>query len=309
MVSSIGIPIYGWEVLFYFGGIAPLLVAAAATLWLPESSRFLERTAQGRARLSALLSKLAERPVSDHAELHVTQPEAQRGSVAALFANGRGPATVLLWLAFFFAAILAVLIPLWSPTLLQGAGYSIAQSSTMVALFNVGAIGGMVVLGVLIDRFGAACVLTAILVLCAIATGPIGLLVTEPTLAAISFTISGIGAGGGVAGIVALSAMLYPTALRSTGIGCAAAAGRIGQMLGPVASGALIAGGWSIGGIFAVLAIPPALAALFVAALARKAELNAPRHGQASGGHEAFPHVEGASRRARTLKSVNRRFT
>jgi AAHS family 4-hydroxybenzoate transporter-like MFS transporter len=267
MVSTLAMPAYGWKALFYFGGVAPLLVAGGAALWLPESPRFLARSAQGRTRLRALLGQIRGRPVADVTQIIVPRAPAGRGSVAGLFREGLATSTFLLWGAFFFSAILAVLVPLWSPTLLQGAGYSVAQSSIAVALFNIGAIVGMATLGVLIDRFGATRVLTSILLLCAITTGPIGFVVGYPAIAAMFFTLAGLGAGGGVAGVVAVTAMLYPTTLRSTGIGCAAAAGRIGQMLGPVASGALIAIGWGIGAIFAVIAIPPLLAAVLVAAL------------------------------------------
>lgn len=273
VISTVAIPSYGWQALFYFGGVAPLVVAAAAALWLPESPRFLERSQSGRARLRKLLERLGNKSIPDGAQFNFSGPCTTRGSVGALFSEGRSKPTLLLWLAFFFAAVLTVLVPLWSPTLLQGVGYSIAQSSTMVGLFNVGAIVGMGVLGVLIDRYGAGRVLASILILCAISTAPIGFFVTQPLFAGIFFTISGIGAGGGVAGIVALSAMLYSTTLRSTGIGWAAAAGRIGQMLGPVVSGALIALGLGIGTIFTLLAVPPMLAAIFVAALARRAKL------------------------------------
>ncbi|MDH7794014.1 MULTISPECIES: MFS transporter [unclassified Beijerinckia] len=270
IVSTVALPRYGWETLFVFGAVAPLLAAAAAAVWLPESPRFLERTEQGRAKLARLLEQLAKRPMPDGTRLIVAHADQASSSIRALFSEGRFRMTMLLWLAFFFAAVLTVLIPLWSPTLLRDAGYSIAQSSLMVALFNIGAIVGMAGLGMLIDLYGARRVLTGILVLCAVSTAPIGFLVTEMLFAGALFTISGIGAGGGVAGIVALSAMLYPPRLRSTGVGGAAAAGRIGQMLGPMASGTFIALGWGIGGIFAIIAAPPLLAAMFVSALSRR---------------------------------------
>lgn len=275
IVSTVALPRQGWEALFVFGAIAPVLAAIAAAFWLPESPRFLERTEHGRAKLARLLERLGNRPMSQHslpdgARLIVAHADQAPSSIRALFSEGRGRMTVLLWLAFFFAAVLTVLVPLWSPTLLRDAGYTIAQSSLMVALFNVGAIVGMAGLGMLIDRYGARRVLTGILVLCAVSTAPIGLLVTELLIAGVLFTLCGLGAGGGVAGIVALSAMLYPPRLRSTAVGGAAAAGRIGQMLGPMASGAFIALGWSIAGVFAIFAAPPLLAAAFVAALGRR---------------------------------------
>lgn len=270
IVSTVALPRQGWEALFVFGAIAPVLAAVAAAFWLPESPRFLERTEHGRAKLARLLERLSKRPMPDGARFIVAHADQAPSSIRALFSEGRRPMTVLLWLAFFFAAVLTVLVPLWSPTLLRDAGYTIAQSSLMVALFNVGAIVGMAGLGMLIDLYGARRVLTGILVLCAVSTAPIGFLVTELLIAGVLFTLCGLGAGGGVAGIVALSAMLYPPRLRSTAVGGAAAAGRIGQMLGSMASGTFIALGWGIAGVFAIFAAPPLLAAAFVAALGRR---------------------------------------
>lgn len=269
-VSALAIPSFGWRALFYFGGLAPLLVAVAAAIWLPESPRFLVRTPHGRARLNKILGQSGHGGLSPDTLFATSRDDQARGSVRALFSEGRAGMTVLLWLAFFFAAILPVLVPLWSPTLLQSVGYSVAQSSLMVTLFNVGAIVGMICLGILIDRFGAARALIGILSLSALTVAPIGLFVAQSFLVSVMFVLAGVGAGGGIASVVALCAMLYSTSLRSTGVGWAAAAGRIGQMIGPVASGGLIALGSTIGTIFAVFALPPLFAVLVVIALARR---------------------------------------
>ena len=66
----------------------------------------------------------------------------------------------------------------------------------------------------------------------------------------------GFGIQGGFVGLYALSARLYPTQFRTTGIGWSMGAGRIGGMVGPYIAGLLIAGGIGIGLNFIIFAIP-----------------------------------------------------
>ena len=40
-VAAAIIPRFGWQAVFIVGGVAPLLIAGAAFLWLPDSIRFL----------------------------------------------------------------------------------------------------------------------------------------------------------------------------------------------------------------------------------------------------------------------------
>ena len=45
-------------------------------------------------------------------------------------------------------------------------------------------------------------------------------------------------------GMNALAAEVYPTAIRSTGVGWALGVGRIGSIIGPLVGGGLLALGW-----------------------------------------------------------------
>jgi AAHS family 4-hydroxybenzoate transporter-like MFS transporter len=65
-----------------------------------------------------------------------------------------------------------------------------------------------------------------------------------------------------------LTAGAFPAAVRSSGLGLALGAGRIGSVLGPYAGGLVLAGGASVGTTCLLLAIP-ALAAAILMALTR----------------------------------------
>jgi len=60
---------------------------------------------------------------------------------------------------------------------------------------------------------------------------------------------------------------MYPTAIRSTGIGWAMGMGRVGQVFGPVLTGLLVAAGYKVGGIFLAAALPCLIGALFLVLL------------------------------------------
>jgi AAHS family 4-hydroxybenzoate transporter-like MFS transporter len=55
--------------------------------------------------------------------------------------------------------------------------------------------------------------------------------------------------------VIALAAVAYPAAIRSTGIGWALGLGRVGSFVGPLVVAALVAAAWAVAGVFAVLAV------------------------------------------------------
>jgi AAHS family 4-hydroxybenzoate transporter-like MFS transporter len=65
----------------------------------------------------------------------------------------------------------------------------------------------------------------------------------------------------------ALAAGLYPTAIRSTGVGWALGVGRIGSIIGPLAGGILLSFGWNAQSVVLIAAIPALLAGMAVIVL------------------------------------------
>ena len=79
----------------------------------------------------------------------------------------------------------------------------------------------------------------------------------------------GVFMGGGSSGLIALAAIYYPTAIRSTGVGWAMGMGRLGSFAGPLAVGSLVAFGLSTTGIFVAIALPALLAVATTAVAGR----------------------------------------
>ncbi|MFM1884855.1 MAG: hypothetical protein RL026_12, partial [Pseudomonadota bacterium] len=247
----------GWRGLFLLGGMAPLLVALLFLKWLPESPRFL--------------AERAGAPSGGDPAVAAAQPDGRAG-LGALVATGWRRDSILLWLACFMALLALYTMLSWGPAMLTAAGYPLAFAGTVVAAFSVGGICGSLAVGLLARRLGsrgtqtlvAAVGIGAAAVLCLLfMAGRPGEGVVQALMACIGFC-----AAGNQTTLYVLSAHLYPTWLRATGIGVMLGLGR----LGAVASA--WAGPWALdlGGavaFFILFAAATAVATLGCAAISR----------------------------------------
>jgi AAHS family 4-hydroxybenzoate transporter-like MFS transporter len=74
--------------------------------------------------------------------------------------------------------------------------------------------------------------------------------------------VAGIGIVGGQSALNALAATLYPTDLRSTGIGSGLGIGRIGSIVGPTLAGILLSLHWTTHQLFLAAAVPAFVSAV-----------------------------------------------
>jgi AAHS family 4-hydroxybenzoate transporter-like MFS transporter len=143
----------------------------------------------------------------------------------------------------------------WMPLLFQESGLSVKEAALSTSLYHLGASIGGVLIAVLLDRFG----FIAIAVLCAISVPFIGLMGEpgiSPLLLAIASTIAGFGILGAQFGNNASAGLIYPTGIRSTGLGWAFGVGRFGSILGPTVGGWLIARHVPTPELFKAAAVP-----------------------------------------------------
>jgi AAHS family 4-hydroxybenzoate transporter-like MFS transporter len=187
-----------------------------------------------------------------------------------LFTEGRAAMTLLLWVPFFTSFMILIFVTSWIPTLLRANGLSVAQAGFAIALNSLGSFIGSASVGRLMDRFGAYAVLIPTFILASIAAGLLGFSLAGLGSAAIAvITLSGLFAGASQAGVIALAAVVYPVAIRSTGVGWAMAIGRLGAVVGPMLGGLLLALQWSADQILLVIAAPELIGALCVFLISR----------------------------------------
>jgi MFS transporter, AAHS family, 4-hydroxybenzoate transporter len=257
---------FGWQAIFWIGGVLPLVVAAALLVWLPESLRFLIATGQNGERVAAIVRKIdASLPANAR---FISDEEAIVGApLKQLFADGRAARTILLWVPFFTAFGTLALAVLWTPLLLRDNGISPAQASIVIGVHGIGALLGMGSAGRLMERFGVAPILFPALVLGAIATATLGYAAVSVSSMSAALFFVGLFVGMGASGSIALAALTYPTAIRSSGIGWAMGMGRFGQVLAPLLASALLAASWTNIQLFVAVGLAPVFGALAILAL------------------------------------------
>lgn len=239
------IPRFGWQSVFIAGGAAPLLIAGATFLWLPESIRFQQLR--------------GSRDVEAHGPGF---------AVAQLFAGRRALGTVLIWTLYFMNLLNLYFLNSWLPTIISDAHLPVTTAIRLTALFQVGGIGGAIVLGMLLDRRFSFWILAGSSLWASLFVILIGGAGASPLLLALTITAAGLGIIGGQNASHALSAAYYPVAIRSTGVGWALGVGRVGSIAGPVLGGLLLARGTGIEQVFWVAAIPAGIAAAAAAIIA-----------------------------------------
>lgn len=230
LVSLAGAHPSDWRMIFFVGGVGPLLAMLLAVVLLPNPPKAQAATGDQKS-----------------------------GFVEALTGEGRGVTTLLLWIAFFLALLIMYLLLSWLPSLMIGRGLSRPDAGLIQMAFNLAGAAGSVVTGWLMDHrrwrtptilvaFGAsaAAVATA-------AVAPASLAVFLVVGAALGATVSGVQSV-----VYGLAPGFYPARLRGTGVGAAVVIGRLGSAAGPLLAATLIGAGGSSNQV--LLALLPVIA-------------------------------------------------
>ena len=263
MLSRSLVPVWGWQSVFYVGGILPLAVSLLLIPLLPESVQFLSQRKTDPQRMIKLLQPIAPEITAADVEFAApTQTAAHKGvSVKHLFTEGRAVGTILLWIPNFMNLLLMYVIVNWLPALLQAAGMSVSDGITATSFYSLGGILGTFTEGFLIRFSGVFKVLLIQFGLCGVFIGSMALLSNSwPIVITLAFLL-GFQVIGAQAGLNVLAARFYPTFVRSTGVGWALGIGRIGSIVGPLLVGILLSAEWEPWQVLLAGAVP-ALCAL-----------------------------------------------
>ncbi len=259
--NSLLIPGFGWRAIFYVGGVLPLLLAAVLVVSLPESLKVLVGRRPDRAGAVRVLRRMRVEGIGDDTLLTVEDERLPGSSLRLVFADGRAAGTLMLWAMFFIGFGVLTVAILWMPSLLRLHGIRPASTAFVVAFNGLGAFFGMSAAGRLLGAFGTVRILVPAFAFGAAVTGCLGYGAGSVPVSALFIGLNGLFVGGAAAGVIALAAEVYPTAIRSTGVGLGMAVGRFGQMVGPLLVGGLLGAGWSAGPVMAAVGAATLLAA------------------------------------------------
>lgn len=281
----------GWRWALLIGTV-PALWALVVRWKMPESVRFLEQTGRHEEAESVVRSfeHSPEFPRrSGHAEQPGGRPEAQVSRAAegasaeavdgvapgsAVAAPGPGAdertgwrdlwqprlrrRTGAIWLAWFGVNFAYYGAFIWMPSLLVAKGFDLVHSFGYTLIITLAQLPGYAAAAFLIEKWGRRVTLAVFLAGSAGAAIWFGQADSVGMVIAAGMTLSAFNLGAWGA-LYAVTPELYPTALRGTGAGSAAAFGRIASILAPL-SVPLLLGIGGTGFAFVVFAVAFALA-------------------------------------------------
>jgi MFS transporter, putative metabolite:H+ symporter len=241
---------YGWRWGFAVGAL-PALYVAYLRRALPESPRFLAE--KGRAPEADAVVRRVER--AGGGALLTLAPaiaptRAGRTRISELFSGRYVRRTVMLWILWFGVVLTYYGIFLWIPSILATRGLSEVRSNEFFFLSTLAQVPGYFSAAWLVERVGRKPTLVVYLLGTAASAFMFGNSGTDTDafIWAALLSFFNLGAWGVV---YTITPELYPTSVRATGSGVAAAVGRIGGIIGPYLTPVLVTA-IAVNGTFAV---------------------------------------------------------
>lgn len=243
---------HNWHLLFLAGGIAGLVMVPLLIWKLPESEVFL--IAQELKRNPAA----AQAVDVDAADPSGTVAAQTKTGMAGLFEGKLALVTIGVWAASFMGLLLVYGLNTWLPKIMADAGYEVSDSLVMLFVMNIGAVVGLVLAGWLADKHGTKKIVLMWFVLAAIFLAALSIPMTSQVLLNIAVFITGVFVFSAQVLVYAFVSAIYPAQARGTALGMASGIGRIGAIVGPFITGALVTAGiaypWGFY-LFAVVAV------------------------------------------------------
>jgi MFS transporter, AAHS family, 4-hydroxybenzoate transporter len=229
-------PSLGWPSLFMAGALAAPF--SALLVWaLPESPRFLGLQ-QRQRETRTVMTRLAPARHAEYArtDFVVHEDATHRGSFVRLLAPNVRSSTLIVWSCSALSLFTIYGLSSWTPQIMLQRGESFGTSFTFGALLQFMAILGGLGCGWAADRAGRERTLWLSWTLGAAAIAALALLNSSATNL-LFLAVAGFCVMGAQPVLNNLTAALYETGVRSTGVGAQLGVGRLGGILGPYVGG------------------------------------------------------------------------
>lgn len=252
LIGYLVIPRFGWQLAFLIGAL-PAFYVFVLRRGVPESPRYL--LSVGKRDEAEAVVRRAERaagapgpaPDAPPAAPSGASPTVGRAGLLELFSAPYVQRTVMLW-ALWFAMVYSYYgIFTWLPGLLGGKGFTLDRIFLFNLIITLAQIPGYFSAAYLVERWGRKPTVVTYLFLCAISAYFFGQEGLGPTPSVGQILLWGsltsffnLGAWGIV---YTYTPELYPTRVRGTGAGFAAAFGRLGGIIAPTVVGMML-GTW-----------------------------------------------------------------
>jgi putative MFS transporter len=268
LVALFVLPQFGWRGAFVVAAL-PALYVAYLRFALPESPRYLAQ--RGRTAEADAIVRRVER-AGGGALLTlgaaVAPARSARTGIAELWGPALAKRTAMLWILWFGIVFTYYGIFLYVPSLLAARGLSEVRSNEFFFLSTFAQIPGYFSAAWLVERWGRKPTLITYLLGTAAAAFMFGNAGTGTDAFVYAALLSFFNLGAWAI-VSTYSPELYPTAIRATGAGIAAAVGRIGGIIGPFLTPVLVPI-FGQAGVFALFMVVLVVTALNVWLLAEE---------------------------------------
>ena len=249
-------PTYGWRFIFLVAGLVSLAMLLAVYFFMPESLEFLgkKQPKGAKAQINSLLTRMGHSGI----ETLPQKPQQEETSVPVknLFIPEYKASTIRLWLGIFFGFLTLYTLMSWVPTIAKEAGLPTEKATYVGMALNLGAFIGVVAMGLFISRFGSRKVILGFMLFAfAIMITYANLKLNFGLMFGLIFCI-GFFVQGGFNAFFPTATRIYPSEIRSTGVGLAFGVGRFGAILGPQIFGIMKDSGMDIATIFTIFSFP-----------------------------------------------------
>lgn len=229
------LPAFGWSGLFLVLGGIPLVLSVVFLLVLPESPFYLSRHQNRKPELLKVLRRCGQ-PLPEDCEIVAGDPATKKSTpLRVIFEADIRSSTIAVWIAFFFCLLASYTMFSWVPAMLASLGFPLSMTSLGMTAFSAGGVLGGVTGGWLIEQVGSK---KSVLSLAAggicgalLLGGLIGAGVNDLRVLFSALAFEGFFMAGLINGIYTLSTLIYPHHARATGVGAAAAVGRLGAIV------------------------------------------------------------------------------
>ncbi len=263
-VAGFIMPDFGWRGMFWFGGALTLAMVIVAWLLIPESLKYLieRRPENALERINVILGKLQKPTLAGLPVIEVENKD--KGAyffqvMTKLLAREHRFKTLTLWTAFFLCFSTLYFLMSWIPALMEYSGYSQSVGHDAFIWFNIGGVMGIYLMAGLSTRWKLSNMVFLLSTLSALGMIVFAYAPNKLSLLMGLTLVIGILQQGGFTGLYGIASKVYPTKIRSTGIGWAIGLGRSGAVAGPAIAGYLIAAGFDMSQNYIVFAIPMAI--------------------------------------------------
>lgn len=249
------IPEFGWRFAFLFAGFISLAMLIGVYFFMTDSLEFLSKKQPENAiqKINNLLQKMGHQPIN---LLPQKLPILEKAPFSRLFEPDFKTDTIKLWVAVFFGFLTLYTLMSWVPNIAKDAGLPFEMATYVGIAMNIGAALGSGTLGLFASKFGLKRTVMFALI-CAFTVMQIyGNITLSISLIFIIIFLIGIFVQGGFNGLWPVISRVYPSEIRSTGVGLSFGIGRFGAIIGPYIFGIFSDAGLSTPALFIIFSIP-----------------------------------------------------